>query len=197
VHRFLTRLWRLANEVADRTEAGAELPASPEGPARELLAKAHWSIDKATRDFDRDFQFNTVIAAVMELVNDSYKLKASLYGDPGGEAVLRFATATAASLIFPFAPHTGAEIWEMLEGGRVWEAPWPRADPALLSRDTFTLVVQVNGKVRAKIPAPSDADRDALLELARGDERVAAQLDGTEVVKEIVVPGRLVNIVAR
>ena len=95
------------------------------------------------------------VRAVMELVNDAYKLKDGLFGDPQGDAALRFATATAASLIFPFAPHLGAEIWELLEGGRVWEEPWPEADPAMLSKDTFTLVVQVNGKVRAKIEAES------------------------------------------
>ncbi len=65
----------------------------------------------------------------MELVNDAYRLKDGLYGDPAGEAALRFATATAASLVFPFAPHLGAEVWEMIEGGRVWEEPWPKADP--------------------------------------------------------------------
>ena len=85
----------------------------------------------------------------------------------------------------------------MIEGGRVWEQPWPEADPALLSRDTFTLVVQVNGKVRAKIEAAAGAAEAELLELARADERVAEHLDGKEVVKEIVVPGRLVNLVAR
>ena len=167
------------------------------GVPRELLAKAHWAIDKATRDFERDFQFNTVIAAVMELVNDTYRLKNSLYEDAAGRATLRFATATAASLIFPFAPHTGAEVWEMIEGGRVWEVPWPKPDPALLARETFTLVVQVNGKVRAKIEADGDAGEEELLRIAREDVHVNELIDGREVVREIVVPGRLVNIVVR
>jgi leucyl-tRNA synthetase len=196
VHRFLARLWRLGLEVDERTEPGA-VPGDPAGPVRELLAKSHWAIDKATRDFERGFQYNTAIAAVMELVNDAYRLKDELYGSPEGGATLRFATSTAASLIFPFAPHLGCEVWEMIEGGRVWERPWPVPDPALLSRETFTLVVQVNGKVRAKIEAAADAAEDELLDLARGDERIAGQIDGKEIVKEIVVPGRLVNIVAR
>ncbi len=197
VHRFLARLWRLGLEVDERTEAGAQARSDPTGDARELLAKAHWAIDKATRDFERGFQFNTVIAAVMELVNDAYRLKDGLYGTPDGDASLRFATSTAASLIFPFAPHLGSEVWEMIEGGRVWETPWPEPDPALLSRESFTLVVQVNGKVRAKIEAEAGAAEEELLSLARADERVAGQIDGKQVVKEIVVPGRLVNIVAR
>jgi len=197
VHRFLSRLWRLGMEVAERTDPADAGPDGGEGASRELLAKAHWAIDKATRDFERGFQFNTVIAAVMELVNDAYRLKDGLYGDEAGGAALRFATSTAASLIFPFAPHLGSEIWELIEGGRVWEQPWPEADPGLLSAETFTLVVQVNGKVRAKIEAEAGADEPALLELARADERVGEHLDGKDVIKEIVVPGKLVNIVAR
>ncbi|HVV89144.1 MAG TPA: class I tRNA ligase family protein, partial [Solirubrobacterales bacterium] len=196
VNRFLSRLWRLCDEVAERTASGGD-PAAVEGDARALVAKAHWSIDKATRDFERGFQFNTVIAAVMELVNDAYRRKDGLYGDPGGDAALRFATATAASLIFPFAPHLGSEVYERLTGERVWEQPWPVADEAMLVSDTVTLVVQVNGKLRARIEAPAEAPRDDLLGLAKADENVTKYLDGKEIVKEIVVPGKLVNLVVR
>ena len=138
-----------------RQAASGEQP--PEEPARSLLEKAHWAIDKVTRDIERDFQFNTAIAAVMELVNEAYRLKDRLYGDPAGEASLRFATSTAGSLLFPFAPHLGADVYEAIEGARVWETPWPRPDPALLESDTFTLVVQVNGKLRARVEAAVDA----------------------------------------
>ncbi len=131
VNRFLSRLVRLCDEVVERTGPG-EPSGELRGEARELLAKAHWAIEKATRDFQRGFQFNTAISAVMELVNDSYRLKDGLYGDPEGDAAVRFATVTAASLIFPFAPHLGAEVFERLSGARVWEHPWPEADPALL-----------------------------------------------------------------
>jgi leucyl-tRNA synthetase len=196
VNRFLNRLWRLCEEVEQRTEVG-EPGAEVGGAARELLAKAHWAIDKATRDFQRGFQFNTAISAVMELVNDSYRLKDGLYGDAAGGAAVRFATLTAASLIFPFAPHLGAEVFERLSGERVWEQPWPVADPQLLLSDTVTLVVQVNGKLRDRIEAPAEASKDDLLELARASEKVGAHLDGKEVLKEIVVPGKLVNLVVR
>ena len=172
---------------------------SPEltAPAREILAKAHWAIDKVTRDIDPSFHFNTAIAAVMELVNEIYRHKDEAYGDPGGDAAVRFATSTAASLIFPFAPHLGSDVYELLEGERVWEKEWPKADPALLVRDTFPLVVQVNGKLRDRIDADSGASEDELLELARGSEKVQSHLDGKEVVKEIVVPGKLVNLVVK
>jgi leucyl-tRNA synthetase len=196
VNRFLSRLWRLCEEVDQRTGAG-EPGLAAEGDARELLAKAHWAIDKATSDFRRGFQFNTVIAAVMELVNEAYRLKDGLYGSPEGAAALRFATATAASLVFPFAPHLGAEVWERLQGGRVWEEPWPQADPALLASDTVTLVVQVNGKLRDRIEAAADAPEEELLRLARASEKVSRHLDGREIVKEVVVPGKLVNLVVR
>jgi len=193
VNRFLSRLWRLCEEV--ESMAAGEIDPEAGGDARELLAKAHWAIDKVSRDFERGFQFNTAIAAVMELVNEAYRLKDGIYGDPGGVAAVRFATATAASLIFPFAPHLGADVWEQLEGGRVWESPWPLADPALLSSDTVTLVVQVNGKLRDRIEAPAAASEPELLALARESGKVRTHTDGKQIVKEIVVPGKLVNLV--
>ncbi len=196
VNRFLSRLWRLCEEVEGKGTSEID-PAAVEGEARELLAKSHWAIDKGTRDFQRGFQFNTAIAAVMELVNDAYRVKDTLYADEAGAATVRFATATAASLVFPFAPHLGAEVWERLRGGRVWEEAWPEADPELLSSDTVTLIVQVNGKLRDRIEAAADAPESELLSLARESEKVRRHLDGKEVVKEIVVPGKLVNLVVR
>jgi leucyl-tRNA synthetase len=198
VNRFLSRLWRLCGEI-EGLDAAAEEGDGEEGdgPRSELLAKSHWAIDKVSRDFQRGFQFNTAIAAVMELVNDAYRLKDGLASRPEGVAALRFAAATAASLIFPFAPHLGAEVWERLSGGRVWEQPWPQADPALLVRDTVTLVVQVNGKLRDRIEVAASASEEELLALARQSEKVAGHLDGREVVKEVVVPGKLVNLVVR
>jgi leucyl-tRNA synthetase len=198
VHRFLTRLWRLSREVVERTTAGQAAPdAAASGEAGKLLAKANWAIDKVTRDIERGFQFNTAIAAVMELVNDAYRLKDGLYGDPAGEAGLRFATATAASLLFPFAPHLASEVYDAIEGERVWEQPWPEADRRLLESDTFTLVIQVNGRLRGRVEAAVDASEGELLELARSADAVKRHLDGKEVVKEIVVPGKLVNLVVR
>jgi leucyl-tRNA synthetase len=196
VNRFLSRLWRLCEEVEERT-APVEPADGLEGAARELLAKAHWAIEKVSRDFERGFQFNTAISAVMELVNDCYRLKDGLYDDAEGGAAVRFATATAASLIFPFAPHLGSEVFERLTGERVWERAWPVPDPALLRSDTVTLVVQVNGKLRDRIEAEADAEQEDLLALARASEKVARYLDGKEVVKEVVVPGKLVNLVVR
>jgi leucyl-tRNA synthetase len=195
MNRFLGRLWRLGVEVAERTSSDGV--ASPDGEPTPVLRKAHWAIDKVTNDTGERFAFNTAIAAVMELVNEIYAHKDAYYGDDAGAAQIRFATATAASLLFPFAPHLGAEVYEMVTGRRVWEEPWPEADPALLTADTFELVVQVNGKLRDRVEAPADASQEEQEELARQSERVAAQLNGGQIVKTIVVPGKLVNFVVR
>jgi leucyl-tRNA synthetase len=194
VHRFLGRLWRLGAELA---EHGDPAPADATGNGAagddlELLRKAHWAIDKVTGDLGARFAFNTAIAAVMELVNECYARR-----DGAGVASMRFATATAASLIFPFAPHTGADVYEMLTGRRVWEEPWPAADPALLERDEVEIALQINGKLRDRMAAPPSADSEQLETLARARPRVQAHIDGKDVVKVIVVPAKLVNFVVR
>jgi leucyl-tRNA synthetase len=193
IHRFLSRLWRIAVDVASETEG---VPTEPRGEPTALLRKAHWAIDKATHDMQR-FTFNTAIAAVIELVNDSYRDREELLKTKDGAAQLRFAIATAASLIFPFAPHLASEVYELLTGDRVWEQPWPDADPALLVSDTVEIVVQVNGKLRDRIAAPADATREEQESLARASEKVEAHLNGGELVKTVVVPGKLVNFVVR
>jgi len=189
VHRFLSRLWRAAAEAAETTEPAAP-PSDPQGADLELLRKAHWAIAKVTHDLDGRFAFNTAISAVIELVNDCYRLRPQV--SPGS---LRFALASAASLIFPFAPHAGADAYHLLTGERVWEEPWPTADPALLERDTYELVCQVNGKVRDRVQAASGMGEEELKQLALAAPNVREHIKGREITKLIVVPGKLVNIV--
>jgi leucyl-tRNA synthetase len=191
VHRFLGRLWRAAAEAAATTSA-EEPPTAPQGPDLELLRKAHWAIDKVTHDLDGRFAFNTAISAVMELTNDCYRLRPNV-----STGTLRFALATGASLIFPFAPHAGADAYHLLTGTRVWEQPWPVADPALLERDTYELVCQVNGKVRDRLQVPTGLGEEELKELALAAPHVQPHLDGHEVTKVIVIVGKLVNVVVR
>jgi leucyl-tRNA synthetase len=200
VHRFLARLWRLGLEVQNAGAGdGVDAPdAVASDAAVAVMRKANWAIDKVTSDMEGRFAFNTAIAAVMELVNELYKHKEVLITQPpGSPQALRFATATAASLLFPFAPHVSAEVYEALGGGRVWEAEWPEADEQFLKSDEITLVVQVNGKVRDKISAAADASQDELLDLAKTSQKIAGYLEGKEMVKEIVVPGKLVNLVVK
>ncbi len=200
VHRFLSRLWRLASETAGKEPhaalpAGSHAPTGTESPPADgdltLLRKAHWAIDKVSSDLRR-FAFNTAIAAVMELLNECSRMREEVSVDSQ-----RFALATAASLLFPFAPHVSAEAYELLTGARVWEQPWPRAEEEMLERDTYELVCQVNGRLRDRVQAASDATPDELKELCHAAPNVRAHVDGHEIVKEIVVPGKLVNLVVR
>ena len=191
VHRFLSRLWRAAAEVAESTEPSAP-PSDPQGADLELLRKTHWAIAKVTHDLDGRFAFNTAISAVIELVNTCYRLRAQ-----ASSGSLRFALASAASLIFPFAPHVGADAYHLLTGERVWEEPWPEADPALLERDSYELVCQVNGKVRDRVQAASGMGEEELKQLALAAPNVREHIKGREITKVIVVPGKLVNIVVR
>ncbi|MGI9185102.1 MAG: leucine--tRNA ligase [Solirubrobacteraceae bacterium] len=193
VHRFLSRLWRLGSELSDDALAGhaegAEPPAAPTEDALALVRKANWAIEKVTGDLAGRFAFNTAIAAVMELVNELYRRPEA------GLDARRFATATAASLLFPFAPHLGSEVYELLTGRRVWEEPWPAADPAMLVADTFELVCMVDGKVRDRVTAPTGAEREELEQLALDSRGVKGRLDGRAIAKLVVVPDKLVNVV--
>src|SRR4051794_41160042 len=198
VNRFLGRLWRLAADCAEGFDAPWEgdMVAPGEGTLEgvdlQLARKAAWAIDKVTHDLSGRFAFNTAIAAVMELTNEISRLR-----DAAAPDVRRYALATAASLLFPFAPHMSADAYDLLTGRRVWEEPWPDADPSLLEADVVEIVCQVNGKVRDRVSVASGASEGELLELCRAAPNVQAHLDGKQVVKEIVVPGKLVNVVAR
>jgi len=179
VVRFLRRLWRIVHEVADA--------APSDGGEGALTQRAHETIAKVTDDIERRIQFHTPISAVMVLVNE-------LSDDPTTPDA-RFAAETAVSLIQPYAPHIAEELWQQLGHERLWEHPWPKADPAYLKRDTFELVVQVNGKVRDRLEVDATLPEPELVELALQSEKVRAHLDGKQVQKTIVVPGRLVNLV--
>jgi leucyl-tRNA synthetase len=152
-----------------------------------LVRKAHQTIAKVSDDIGRRFVFNTPISAVMELVNE-------LGRDPSAPGA-RFAAETAVSLIQPYAPHIAEELWSALGHERLWEQPWPVADEAQLRRETFELVLQVNGRVRDRVEASVDESEDELVARAKASPRVQQFLDGKEIRQAIVVPGKLVNIV--
>jgi leucyl-tRNA synthetase len=182
--RFIRRLWRLVH-------AAAEQPASPAGVDTPLARKAHETIARVSDDIDRRFVFNTPVAAVMELTNELSKAPS----DPAA----RFAAETAVSLLQPYAPHVCEELWEVLGGTRLWEAPWPVHDPAMLERDTVVLVLQVNGKVRDRIEVPAGLPEDELVARARASAKVRVHIDGlisgNAEPRAIVVPDKLVNLV--
>jgi leucyl-tRNA synthetase len=197
--RFLDRLWKAVDRIAAET-TGDALPAAPaqaEGAALDLLRLTHQTIVRVTEDIDRRLQFNTAIAAAMELLNGIEKHRDALLGDPVGGQALRHAAGTLVCLVQPFSPHIAEELWETLGGSRLWEAPWPIADPALLVSDTFECVVQINGKLRERTPLACGLSKDEVLAAVRALPKIAEQLEGRELVKEIVVPDKLVNIVVK
>jgi len=180
--RFVRRLWRVVTVAAETAPAVGGSPSG--GP---LARKAHRTIAKVSDDVGRRFAFNTAIAAVMELVNE-------LSREPDGPDS-RFAAETVVSLVQPYAPHVAEELWERLGHERLWETPWPVADPTLLEVDAIEVVVQVNGRVRERLHVPPDTTDDELVALARASERVQSFLDGGEVSRTIVVSGKLVSFV--
>jgi leucyl-tRNA synthetase len=179
--RFLHRLWRVGLEQAGRPAVDGAAEPTP------LARKAHATIAKVTDDIGRRFVLNTPIAAVMELLNEIARAP----DDPHA----RFATETAVSLIQPYAPHVAEELWERLGRERLWAEPWPEHDPGLLVRETFELVVQVNGKIRDRLEVAADASEEELVARAKESSKVRAQLDGKQIRQTIVVPRKLVNIV--
>jgi len=194
MHRFLKRLWRV---VQTHAEAGAvdALDVSALNEAQKTLRiKTHTTIKKVSDDIGRRYTFNTAISAVMELFNEISRFEAS---DAQGRAVVQEALEAAVTLLAPITPHISHDLWQMLgHDGAAVELPWPEADPAAMQADTVKLAVQVNGKVRAQLQVPADADNAAIEAQAMADETVQKHLDGVTVRKVIVVKGRLVNIVA-
>jgi leucyl-tRNA synthetase len=178
--RFMRRLWRVVHEVVESA------PSAGPGDS-ELARKAHATIARATDDIGRRAQFHTPIAAVMELMNDLSK--------DSSAPDARFAAETAVSLIQPYAPHIAEELWLALGHERLWEQPWPTADQTLLERDTFELVVQVNGKVRDRFEVETGLSENELVERALQSEKVRVHVDGKQVRQTIVVPDKLVNVV--
>ena len=170
-----------------------------EGAARELHRATHETIEKFTRDLEGDFHFNTAIAASMELVNEIYRHEAALRQAQGAaQAVLAEALRTVVVLLSPIVPHVCEELWSRMGNAEsILRASWPVADPAALVRETIELVVQVNGKVRARVSVAADASEETVKAAVFADERVKHHIKDKQVLKTVIVPGRLVNIVVK
>ncbi|HEX2507953.1 MAG TPA: leucine--tRNA ligase [Miltoncostaeaceae bacterium] len=198
MRRFLDRLWRLVGGLDPGPPVERPSFESLEGDevALALVRKAEATVAKVTADIAERFSFHTAISAIQELVNLGTKgvSEGTIETDRAREA-LRYAAQTAASLLFPFAPHVASELWEALGGEGLWREPWPVADPAFLERDTVTVVVQVNGKLRERLEVPAGLPERELAARARDLPRVVQAAGGREIVREVVVPDRLVNLV--
>ena len=171
---------------------------APEGTddagARKLLQKTHITIKKVTSDIEKDYHFNTAIAALMELLNE---LTAFSYRSKADADAFRFAVETLLTLLSPFAPHIAEELWETLGNeGMVMERQWPRWDEETAREDEIELVLQINGKVRSKLKAAAGLPDSELKQMALADAKIQEFLEGKEPKKVFVIKGRLVNIVS-
>jgi leucyl-tRNA synthetase len=190
VNRFLARVYRFVTRNADLArETQGELNEAD----RQALRKLHQTISKITGDFDSRWHFNTSIASLMELVNELYSLEEKL-----SPAALREILEGLTLMLAPFAPYSAQDLWDNLgHGSPVFRESWPRFDAALAKEDLAEIVVQVNGKVRGRVQAPFGAPQDEIKQLALDNDKVQPFLEGKQVVKTIVVPDKLVNIVVR
>ena len=193
-NRFLKRLWKMVQSHVDAGPAPALNPETLNDKQKELRRKAHETIAKISDDMERRLTFNTAIAAVMELSNAILKVNDS---SDEMRAVQHEAIEACVVMLSPMVPHIAHTLWQMLgHEDAVIDAVWPTVDESALTRDSIQMVVQVNGKMRSKIDVAADAAKDAIETIAQEDEKVAKFLEDVTVRKIIVVPGKLVNIVA-
>jgi leucyl-tRNA synthetase len=189
IYRFLGRVYRFVTRNAERARHAAEV--APED--RKALRKLHQTLRKLTDDFESRWHFNTDIAAIMELVNELYAEEQNL-----SPAALREIIEKLALMLAPFAPYVSQEIWEELgRDGPVFRQSWPDYDAELAREDEAEIVLQVNGKLRARMYVPFGTSREDLQSKALADEKLRPYLDGRPVVKVIVVPDKLVNVVVK
>ena len=208
-YRFINRLYLLISSTADFADKnaskennyGINLDARSEKD-KEIQKKLHQTVKKVTDSIEDDFHFNTAIAAIMELLNDmtTYKQNVIDKNDISSESkkVWHEVLEKVILLIAPFAPHVADELWSDLGNTTLtFEQEWPSFDEKLTVENNFNLVLQVNGKVRDMIPAQIGISKDDAEKLAFSSEKVQKFIDGKEVVKVIVVPNKLVNIVVK
>ena len=193
-HRFLRKLWTMVNNHLQQDAVASLDRDGLNAEQKDLRRKTHETISKVNDDYGRRNTFNTAIAAVMELLNEVVRLNDQ---QPQSIAVRHEALTSAVLLLSPIAPHICHRLWHALGNtGAVANAPWPVLDEAALVRSSIEIVVQVNGKVRGKIQVSADASKDAVEKMALEDANVLRFTEGVSIRKIIVVPGRLVNIVA-
>jgi leucyl-tRNA synthetase len=187
-HRFLSRVWTLVQEYL----AADDIMDISEDVQKQLHRATHRMIKKMTHDLQEN-RYNTAIASAMTAVNDMYKIKAQyLVNHPVWQESLE----ALVSCIAPFAPHIADELWQLLGNETsVQKDSWPTYNEEYLQTSELTIVVQVNGKVRAEISVPSDSEKEEVLALAKANERITAFVGDQAIKKAIYVPGRLVNFV--
>jgi leucyl-tRNA synthetase len=203
IQRFLGRVYRfyLRNpatrmDAASAAETGQAPSLQPE--ARAIQRKLHQTIKRVSHDFQGRWHFNTCIAAIMELVNEIYGAEEAIAGGRVLASLILDVQRNIALLLAPMAPYLAHELWEMTgETSNLLKAPWPKYDAALAAEDEIEIPVQVNGKLRSVVVVPAGATEDQIKQAALADEKVRAAIARKQVVKVIVVPKKLVNIVVK
>jgi len=197
VQRFLGRVYRFVAKNASRANSAEKQVASLTPDARKIQRKLHQTIRRVSTDFQGRWHFNTSIAAIMELVNDLYAYEDRVAA-PAEAALMADVQRNLVLLLAPFAPYLAHELWEMLgEKRNLLKAPWPKYDPALAKEEEIEIPVQVNGKLRTVVVVPVGSTEDAIREAAMADDKIKSAVAGKKIVKVIVVPGKLINIVVR
>ena len=191
-HRFIKRLWRLIHDFGQT--APADVPDNLSTEQKDLRRKVHETIAKVTDDYGRRQTFNTAVAAIMELCNELSRHGAETEAD---RAVVNEGLRAVLRMLWPITPHLTESLWHTLTDERFAESEWPEVDDSALSRDELEIVVQVNGKVRGKITVPASADKAAIEAMAKEQDNVQRYLADATIRKVIVVPNKLVNIVAQ
>jgi leucyl-tRNA synthetase len=199
ISRFLGRVYRLVTKYAETTrKAGIPRLASRTITDQALLRTLHQTIAKITLDFSGRWHFNTSIAAIMSLVNEIVAAEAAIDAEQASPVAVAEIIRNLILLLAPFAPFFAAEMWEQIgEEGIVFRTPWPVADEELARENEIEIPVQVNGKLVNVIRVPAESDEAAIKKAALADEKVKARVEGKNVVKVIVVPGKLVNLVVK
>ncbi|MEO8361945.1 MAG: class I tRNA ligase family protein, partial [Vicinamibacteria bacterium] len=196
-HRFLLRVWRLVQKHAEMgLKRSSDFGGVSENGAA-LRRKVHQTIARITSDIDERIHLNTAVAALMELTNEVYRLEDTLAGDSDA-AALAEALDSLVLLLSPFAPHVCEQMWSDLGHVKTLvDEPWPKADESAMKETSMEVAVQVNGKVRGRVSVPAGADEEVHKTLALADAAVRVHLDGKTLVKSIIVPGRLINLVVK
>ena len=194
MYRFLGRVWRYVTDVAESAPVGSAID---EAATKALVRERHRVAGKVTADIER-FGFNTALSAMMELLNAAGDYRRTVADDARDGALEREVAETLTLLIAPYAPHMAEELWREVLGhnGSVHREKWVGYDPALAAADELEIVVQVNGKVRGKVTVAADADEETVRAAALAVPKVAEQIEGLTVRKVVVVPGKLVSVVA-
>lgn len=192
--RFLNRVYRLVDELSDIAKSNYEIgELSKEDKA--MRYTIHTTLKKVTEDLSNKFGFNTAISALMELINEMYKYKEL---ENRNEGVIKEGIETIVTILAPFTPHIGEELWDMIgKDGSVFDIKWPNYDETALVKDEVEIVVQINGKVRGKLSIASNINKDEMERLAIEDEKIKGLVDGKTIVKVVAVPKKLVNIVVK